>query len=397
MRTRLNIMRYFLAIVYGLIIVSGIAGQSTNRLTQRCAYPYQQIYSVLQLAASGDITLLPCATRATIFYGNIDFSHAGTIIGLPTGSGTANALTKWTATSTLGDSGITDNGSTVSIGYSSGVTKLLGQNKLVDPTQSPLFPSATNYFIMKGAVNNGSKQYFIGSDQELTITQTVNNPFVIGSYNNIVMNGNYTGGNLWGGYWELSNRGSPNSSLLDMIGLSADVEVDSLAHSATGGFFTAITGGSGGGATPLIVGLDASAGNHNTTNPLIIAGLFELRSGIGGTPGINGLTLGIGVQSKLSAIGGVLTEGRGFSCHEWSTTLGSVTSSSCIYADTSIDTFGTAHYFINSIATSPSKVNGDFAIVNNLKGVILTSPNGTCFRISVDNAGALSTASVTCP
>ncbi len=40
---------------------------------------------------------------------------------------------------------------------------------------------------------------------------------------------------------------------------------------------------------------------------------------------------------------------------------------------------------------------GDVAVSTSSKGLILTSPNNTCYRISVSNAGALSTATTTCP
>lgn len=40
---------------------------------------------------------------------------------------------------------------------------------------------------------------------------------------------------------------------------------------------------------------------------------------------------------------------------------------------------------------------GDLAVVNSANGVILQSPDTACWRISVDNLGVLSTASVTCP
>lgn len=41
--------------------------------------------------------------------------------------------------------------------------------------------------------------------------------------------------------------------------------------------------------------------------------------------------------------------------------------------------------------------NGDAYINNSANGVILKSPNGTCWRIAVDNTGNLTTTSVTCP
>lgn len=40
---------------------------------------------------------------------------------------------------------------------------------------------------------------------------------------------------------------------------------------------------------------------------------------------------------------------------------------------------------------------GDIAISTSTRGLILTSPNNTCYRVAVSNAGALSASSVTCP
>lgn len=41
--------------------------------------------------------------------------------------------------------------------------------------------------------------------------------------------------------------------------------------------------------------------------------------------------------------------------------------------------------------------NGDVAISTSTRGLILTSPNNTCYRVVVSNGGALSANSVTCP
>jgi hypothetical protein len=41
--------------------------------------------------------------------------------------------------------------------------------------------------------------------------------------------------------------------------------------------------------------------------------------------------------------------------------------------------------------------NGDVIVSSPGKGVILTSPSGNCFRLTVSDAGALSTTAITCP
>ena len=41
--------------------------------------------------------------------------------------------------------------------------------------------------------------------------------------------------------------------------------------------------------------------------------------------------------------------------------------------------------------------DGDVYVTDSTKGIILTAPGGGCFRVTVDNAGNLSTSSITCP
>lgn len=41
--------------------------------------------------------------------------------------------------------------------------------------------------------------------------------------------------------------------------------------------------------------------------------------------------------------------------------------------------------------------NGDVYLDNSNNGIILTSPNGSCFRVTVDNAGTLTPTAITCP
>ena len=41
--------------------------------------------------------------------------------------------------------------------------------------------------------------------------------------------------------------------------------------------------------------------------------------------------------------------------------------------------------------------DGDIYITDNTRGIILTSPNGSCFKITVENDGSLTTTPVACP
>lgn len=49
------------------------------------------------------------------------------------------------------------------------------------------------------------------------------------------------------------------------------------------------------------------------------------------------------------------------------------------------------------VAAAKLKITGDAAFTTSTIGLILVAPNATCYRVSVSNAGALSTATATCP
>jgi hypothetical protein len=51
----------------------------------------------------------------------------------------------------------------------------------------------------------------------------------------------------------------------------------------------------------------------------------------------------------------------------------------------------------NVTGTGASRFGGDVNVTSSAAGLVLTAPNGSCWRVTVSNAGALSTASITCP
>jgi hypothetical protein len=62
--------------------------------------------------------------------------------------------------------------------------------------------------------------------------------------------------------------------------------------------------------------------------------------------------------------------------------------------------FSTRKLIVNGDPTAMATLeikNGDTYISNPSKGIILTSPNGSCWRVTVDNSGALLRTSVACP
>lgn len=72
--------------LYSFILVSLLAfvagGQSPSALKLRCPNPYGSFYGTIVVQAGGDIIYTPCPVSASIFYRDVDFSHA-TVTGLP--------------------------------------------------------------------------------------------------------------------------------------------------------------------------------------------------------------------------------------------------------------------------------------------------------------------------
>lgn len=96
----------FLILVAALLMTVSNYAQQVDRITTPCSQ-YSSSYAVV--ATTGDITYTPCAGKASIFTGNVNFSGA-TVTGLPSGggdvsgSGTATYMPVWLDATTLGDS-----------------------------------------------------------------------------------------------------------------------------------------------------------------------------------------------------------------------------------------------------------------------------------------------------
>lgn len=98
-----SLTKYILLIAISILSACHYApAQSVSSISGRCQTPYQKIYQSIIASASGDLIYTPCTTRASIFYGNVDFSNAtvtgisGTISG-----GTVNKIPYYTSATAL--------------------------------------------------------------------------------------------------------------------------------------------------------------------------------------------------------------------------------------------------------------------------------------------------------
>lgn len=104
-------------IVFAICSITAQAqsGGGASKISSKCPNP-SKLFANITILAIGDIQYVPCPTRYSLFYGNVDFSNA-TVTGLPgggpiSGSGTANHIPRFTAATVLGDTPATWNGTT---------------------------------------------------------------------------------------------------------------------------------------------------------------------------------------------------------------------------------------------------------------------------------------------
>lgn len=271
---------------------------------------------------------------------------------------------------------------------------LLGTVRLLDPNFNPFIVGAVNNFSIGNIGTLDNSGFFIGIASSWLLNQSGDSHIIYGTSSRLSVGGSYTNGSVIGNSIYLDNKLSTggNSTL---NGADIFVNGERTATEMNGLVVFSQTGGTGADATGTIRGIYSTAGVHNTAQTNVFASDLRI---LQATP-----TSGVQITTNASLINtsvinqasSTITNLKGLALSNW-LNGGTVTTSYGIYADNSIDV-GTTKYFIFSTSASPSSIAGDVAISVNGKGLILKSPDGTCYRLAVDNAGALSTASTTCP
>jgi hypothetical protein len=238
----------------------------------------------------------------------------------------------------------------------------------------------------------------INLDNTIVSTSGANN-FFVSEYTNLAVGGlTTTHANIYGNLTSVSNRAT--STLLggtDTIeGFDAFVNIETPATTGYGVFAYASTGSADAAGTGTISAINGTAGIHNGGATLVNAGEFRIFNAIS-TPLTPAITTGNIIRARMNNIAGnTITALHGLSFDNWSN-AGTVSGGSVIFADNTVDVTG-MNYFINSASAKPSKLAGDVYVSDNTKGIILKSPDNTCYRFTVANGGALNAGvSVTCP
>jgi hypothetical protein len=188
-----------------------------------------------------------------------------------------------------------------------------------------------------------------------------------------------------------------SAAVADVAGLTG-VDVDqTTTDSGTilgGRFISRISGATGLPSHPAIIGLQSQAISTNTgrVDVMIGADVVVAQNGTGTSQDV--FIVDAGFQSSAA---GTVANLRGLS-FQWSNSGGaSITESSAIYADTSID-IGTTKWFINSTSVSPSRMAGALTIGGIItagsSSIPLTAASGFIRGDSILDVGLLSAINI---
>jgi hypothetical protein len=328
-----------------IILCSAFAySQQIDKITRRCPSPNGSSFASALVTIDGDINYTPCPSRSNILSGNVSFAGGIHLID--------NAYT------------------------------------------NALFPN--NFFSIGKASNVNYTNGFGGIVLDNNLNATGAGQYFVGQYNNIAVGGSATTANIFGDLIAVSNRanGVVLGSTSTIEGVDIFTNIETPTTTGYGVFAYASTGSIGAAGSGTISALNGTGGIHNGGATLVNAGEFRAFNSASGAAVAT--TQNILRAYLTNNVGNTITNLHGLSFDSWSNS-GTVSGGSVIFADSSVDVTG-LNYFINSASTKPSKVAGDVFVSDNTKGIILKSPDGTCYRFTVANGGALNAGvGVTCP
>lgn len=340
-------MRILTIILSLLFIVSFVDAQQIDKITRKCPAPNTSLFGNLLITKVGDVTGAPCPNRKLIFSGDATFNGIHLI-----DSAYTNGLFSTNPFSI---------GSSTAINYTGGFGASIFDN---------------------------------------TILGTGNGNYYVGEYNNLAVGGTTaTNANIFGNLISVSNRanGTLLGSTTTIEGIDIFTNIETPATTAYGVFAYASTGSADAAGTGTISAINGTAGIHLGNTTLVNGGEFRIFNAISGTAA-TATTANI-IRGYVSNItGDTITNLNGLFLGDLTNT-GTVVNSTAIKIDTSWNSYATTNnYAIDSLTNSPSRFAGDVFITDNTKGIILKSPDGTCYRYTAANGGALNAGvAVTCP
>lgn len=273
-----------------------------------------------------------------------------------------------------------------------------GDVRLVDSSYSnTTFPNLP--FSIGHTGNRSITGGFAASVFDNSVIGSGANNYFVSQYSNLAIGGaSVTNANIFGYLGFVTNRSNSiqvgSTTTIEGIDIFTNIETPTIT--GYGVIAYASTGSANAAGTGTISAINGAAGIHLGDATNVNAGEFRIFNAISGNPAIetNAKILRGYVSNNA---GNTITNLRGLSFDSFFN-AGTITNSTIIYADSSTNVGSGTRYFIDSANTAPSRLAGDVYITDTTKGIILTSPNGSCYRFTVANGGALSAgALVTCP
>ncbi len=226
--------------------------------------------------------------------------------------------------------------------------------------------------------SNGSFNSFFGSDAGFSNSSGASNSF-------FGMNAGYTNstGNFNSFFGHNAGQGNTSASGNSFFGANAGMLSDILAADNSFFGYDAGRNNSNGSANTF---LGVQAGQSNTTGRQNV--FVGYGAGRNNTNGTGNTVIGFNATTVSSSL------------IQYSTAIGT---EAVVSQNNSLVLGGTGFYQVNvGINTTAPRaklhiVGGKIYVESNGQGVILKSPAGSCFELTVNNAGALTTAAVTCP
>lgn len=315
--------------------------QSIDKITRRCPAPNGNTFA--SVSVINDILYSPCPARKSFFGGKIQLVDQNFVS--PFGVDVTDYFN-------------------------------IGSNTRYTIPTANYFQGLQFYFPLS---INGTNKNYTGQRQSLDVSGNVTNATIIGAWNTIASNALFgTGTTIYGNL--------------------TSVDIGTPVLEGYGAYFSVQSGGSGASGAGTLTGILANVGvAHNGNTAAAYAGDFWVNSSAS-TPSV--VTDAAAVRARVRMNSGVnATKLYGLKLSDWINNGGDADASYGIYADTSIDTIAPSNkYFIYSLSNSPSRFAGDIAVSTTTKGLILKSPDGSCYRFTVANGGALSSGALTaCP
>lgn len=337
-------LKIIIAIALILVAYNSVFAQSIDKISRQCPPPNKTLRASATVATGG-ILFTPCPNQGSFFENNIrliDSLYNSTLNG----------------------------------GVNNNYFNIGTNTRFSIPNTNGLVADAMNIPV----TINGTSKTYVGRQTWLDFQGTPTSPSIIGQWTNIASNALFPAGTgvIYGNY--------------------NTVNVGAQVNQAVSGHFTVTAGGAGASGVAnltAVLGVNNMAHNGNTTNAF--GGDFFLTSSAS-TPSV--VSLASGIRSRVTMQTGVTaTTLNGLAVSDWQNLGGDIDNIRGIFIDSSIDTFPAISIFaIKSLSVSPSQFNGDVYLSNIARGIVLKSPDGTCYRYTAANGGALNAGVVvTCP